>query len=117
MCRNVSPSVPGAHVQVRSFMFLDQQVMLTGFSGGTGKEKNIYIQHKRGMKWQSSEIQPVVMTGDGTSVPRSLCHGCECVCWGGLSSCLHPSLPAPHSGAVFFQQRRPKKTNPSCIPS
>lgn len=39
MCRKVSPSVPGAHLQVRSFMFLDQQVMLTGFSGGTGRDK------------------------------------------------------------------------------
>lgn len=40
MC--VSPPPPGAQLQVRSLVFLDQQVRLTGFSGGTwmdGKER------------------------------------------------------------------------------
>lgn len=32
----VSPFPPGAQLQVRSLVFLDQQVRLTGFSGGTG---------------------------------------------------------------------------------
>lgn len=34
----VSPFPPGAQLQVRSLVFLDQQVRLTGFSGGTGTE-------------------------------------------------------------------------------
>lgn len=93
MCRNVSPSVPGAHVHVRSFMFLDQQVMLTGFSGGTGEGKQYKI--RVGMKWQSSEIQPEVTMDNDTSVPRFLC--CKYVSWGGLSSCLRPALPVPRS--------------------
>lgn len=36
MC--VSPLPPGAQLQVRSLVFLDQQVRLTGFSGGTGTD-------------------------------------------------------------------------------
>lgn len=36
MC--VSPRPPGAQLQVRSLVFLDQQVRLTGFSGGTGTD-------------------------------------------------------------------------------
>ena len=35
----VSPFPPGAQLQVRSLVFLDQQVRLTGFSGGTGTER------------------------------------------------------------------------------
>lgn len=31
----VSPRPPGVHLQLRSFVFRDQQVRLTGFSGGT----------------------------------------------------------------------------------
>lgn len=39
MCRKVSPWAPGVQRHVRSFIFLDQQLMLKGFSGGTeGKE-------------------------------------------------------------------------------
>lgn len=34
----VSPLPPGAQLQVRSLVFLDQQVRLTGFSGGTGMD-------------------------------------------------------------------------------
>lgn len=36
MC--VSPLPPGAQLQVRSLVFLDQHVRLTGFSGGTGTD-------------------------------------------------------------------------------
>lgn len=36
MC--ISPLPPGAQLQVRSLVFLDQQVRLTGFSGGTGTD-------------------------------------------------------------------------------
>lgn len=32
----VSPFPPGAQLHVRSLVFRDQQVRLTGFSGGTG---------------------------------------------------------------------------------
>lgn len=35
----VSPFPPGTQLQVRSLVFLDQQVRLAGFSGGTGTEK------------------------------------------------------------------------------
>lgn len=35
----VSPLPPGAQLQVRSLVFLDQQVRLTGFSGGTGTKR------------------------------------------------------------------------------
>lgn len=35
----VSPFPPGAQLHVRSLVFLDQQVRLTGFSGGTGTKK------------------------------------------------------------------------------
>lgn len=117
MCRNVSPSVPGAHVHVRSFMFLDQQVMLTGFSGGTGEGKQYKI--RVGMKWQSREIQPVVTMGNDTSVPRFLC--CKCVCWGGLSSCLRPALPAPRScflpaTATQKSKSKPRSQLSLCIP-
>ncbi len=35
----VSPFPPGAQLQVRSLVFLDQQVRLTGFSGGTETER------------------------------------------------------------------------------
>lgn len=35
----VSPWPPGAHLQVRSLVFLDQQVRFTGFSGGTKIKK------------------------------------------------------------------------------
>lgn len=38
MWRKVSPWAPGVQRHVRSFMFLDQQLMLKGFSGGTGEE-------------------------------------------------------------------------------
>lgn len=34
----VSPFPPGAQLQVRSLVFLDQQVRLTGFTGGTGRQ-------------------------------------------------------------------------------
>lgn len=37
MWRKVSPWAPGVQRHVRSFMFLDQQLMLKGFSGGTGE--------------------------------------------------------------------------------
>lgn len=43
----VSPFPPGAQLQVRSLVFLDQQVRLTGFSGGTGTEK--------GDRWRDGE--------------------------------------------------------------
>lgn len=35
----VSPFPPGAQLQVRSLVFLDQQVRLTGLSGGTGVKR------------------------------------------------------------------------------
>lgn len=34
----VSPFPPGAQLQVRSLVFLDQQVRLIGFTGGTGRQ-------------------------------------------------------------------------------
>lgn len=51
----VSPFPPGAQLQVRSLVFLDQQVRLTGFSGGTGTERGETRKHgeKEGRRRQS----------------------------------------------------------------
>lgn len=43
----VSPFPPGAQLQVRSLVFLDQQVRLTGFSGGTETERERAGQMER----------------------------------------------------------------------
>lgn len=46
----VSPFPPGTQLQVRSLVFLDQQVRLTGFSGGTGTEKGTDGQMEGGIE-------------------------------------------------------------------
>ena len=67
MCRYVSPSVPGAHLQVRSFKFLDQHEMLVGFSGGTRR-----CQDTTGkMKWEHPTLGGKHLL---------ICFVCVCVC-------------------------------------
>lgn len=55
----VSPLPPGAQLQVRSLVFLDQQVRLTGFSGGTGTEKVAggWADGVMGRKWSEVWVE------------------------------------------------------------
>lgn len=51
----VSPFPPGAQLHVRSLVFLDQQVRLTGFCGGTGIKRG-----ERGKKSQRFYLHSVI---------------------------------------------------------
>lgn len=100
MCRNVSPSVPGAHLQVRSFMFLDQQVMLTGFSGGTGREEKNKPKQQQKKETAGDETAQRQNAAPGPQVPAPRL---QTRLREGLSSCLHPA-PEPFS----FSNGNPK---------
>lgn len=107
MWRNVSPWAPGVQRHVRSFMFLDQQLMLKGFSGGTGGAgmgAEVWAGHGQvegGLVGCQRGPPPLEQKEDGQS-GRGQCHlhsSLENGVWAPPGSHAHPGGPCPSTCA------------------
>ena len=119
MWRKVSPWAPGVQRHVRSFMFLDQQLMLKGFSGGTGKAgmgAEVWAGHGQGeggLVGCQPGGPPLEQKEDGQSgrgqyrLPSSLEDGV----WEPPGSQAHPGGPCP-SACASIPTVQPKTRGP-----